>query len=312
MSLALTIPSYAQQSGLSCQHARSFHETGLIVCDPFLTYFDAHGGLEIFGYPMSAAFKEDGQWVQYFQRVRMEYDPAKVASRQVALAPLGEWLAPEEHKAPISESERPKSNDHTQQYFSATGHRVQFSFLRFYNEKGGVAVFGYPVTEFFLERGRIVQYFQYAKMEWKPNRGGSDIVLQNLGEQWIDTHDTVRQELELLAMGSDGSVQTPDVTALYATAAVGDAFTGRESKQTVWVYVTDQLNRPVEGAKVELFGLSLLGGFRKDMPFTDALGHTENEISLKNLTPGRMIILQAHVQYQGLTTQAQTFFMAWW
>ena len=60
---------------------RYFPETGQYVQGPFLKYWDAHGGLAIFGLPISGEIQEinpvDGKvyTVQYFERARLEYHP---------------------------------------------------------------------------------------------------------------------------------------------------------------------------------------------------------------------------------------------
>ena len=56
--------------------ARYFRETQQYVGGAFLAYFDAHGGVPVFGYPISGVLQEtEGNWsgdVQYFERARME------------------------------------------------------------------------------------------------------------------------------------------------------------------------------------------------------------------------------------------------
>jgi hypothetical protein len=52
--------------------ARYFEETGLNVSGPFFHFFDAYGGASLFGYPLTRAYEEDGQFVQVFQRAKME------------------------------------------------------------------------------------------------------------------------------------------------------------------------------------------------------------------------------------------------
>ncbi len=49
-----------------------------------------------------------------------------------------------------------------------SGHVVAPEFLSFFNTRGGVMIFGYPITEPFLERGIKVQYFQHARLEYHP------------------------------------------------------------------------------------------------------------------------------------------------
>jgi hypothetical protein len=179
--LALSLVS-AQESS-SCEY---FSETGHNVCGSFLEFFNSHGGLGIFGYPLTEEMNDLGLLVQYFQHARMEYHPHNPPRYQVQLGLLGDYFAPADQKARIPDSQKPRSNDRSRRYFPETGHSVGFSFLKFYDEKGGLDIFGYPVTEFILEKGRFVQYFQRALMEWDPNQ--SRITLHKLGEMWIDQH----------------------------------------------------------------------------------------------------------------------------
>ncbi len=76
----------------------AFRETGYRLCEPFLRYWRANGGLERFGYPISPPIQEalplgDGRmWrgtVQYFERRRMEYHPENPAPYTVQLGLLG-------------------------------------------------------------------------------------------------------------------------------------------------------------------------------------------------------------------------------
>jgi hypothetical protein len=64
-----------------------FRETGHNLAPPFLNYWNANGGLQVFGYPRSEAFDEANQaddrtyTVQYFERNRIEYHPEHKATR---------------------------------------------------------------------------------------------------------------------------------------------------------------------------------------------------------------------------------------
>jgi len=61
------------------QEVRYYERTGHSVGHGFLEYFDAHGGLEVFGYPLTEEQQETiGGWtgtVQWFERARLEYHP---------------------------------------------------------------------------------------------------------------------------------------------------------------------------------------------------------------------------------------------
>jgi len=63
---------------------RLFEQTGHSLCEPYLGYWQQHGGLERFGYPITQPFHE---WiegtsleVQYFERRRMEIHPEQPGS----------------------------------------------------------------------------------------------------------------------------------------------------------------------------------------------------------------------------------------
>jgi hypothetical protein len=65
----------------------------------------------------------------------------------------------------------PQAAENDCDYFNETGHWVCGDFLEFFNSRGGLEIFGYPLTEAFDDRtrgGLHVQYFQRARMEWRP------------------------------------------------------------------------------------------------------------------------------------------------
>ncbi len=56
-----------------------------------------------------------------------------------------------------------------QEYFEETKHWVEGEFLEYFHSRGGLAIFGYPISESFVDRGLTVQYFQKARLELHPN-----------------------------------------------------------------------------------------------------------------------------------------------
>lgn len=58
-----------------------------------------------------------------------------------------------------------------ERHFDETGHTVRGRFLTFFDKYGGIAIFGYPITDEFIDprSQRLVQYFQRARFEWNPN-----------------------------------------------------------------------------------------------------------------------------------------------
>lgn len=61
-----------------------------LVCYSFLDFFDKHGGVAQFGYPISPVEIENGRYVQYFQRARFEWRPDLPPGKRVILSNLGE------------------------------------------------------------------------------------------------------------------------------------------------------------------------------------------------------------------------------
>ena len=69
---------------------RTFPQTGYQVCFVFLEFFEAYGGENQFGLPISnIELLEDGRRVQYFQEARFEWLPSIGSEQHVELTDLG-------------------------------------------------------------------------------------------------------------------------------------------------------------------------------------------------------------------------------
>jgi len=186
--VVLLLPGAVTGSSQPEAECEYFSETGHWVCGEFLDFFHTRGGLELFGYPLTEAFDDPmhgGLRVQYFQRARMEWHPSKPSPHKVLLGLLVDELA---YDFPRAEQEQVSmASGPLHHYFPETQHVVSFAFLDYFRKQGGVDIFGYPRSEFMYESGRIVQYFQRARMEWHPeSRGGPQMRLANLGEVYIE------------------------------------------------------------------------------------------------------------------------------
>lgn len=305
--------------------ARYYEETGLNVSGSFLAFYDAHGGATLFGYPLTRAYQEEGRLVQVFQRAKMELHEGGPGGSYVTLAPLGEMLW--QREPPIPTDEIPMPDHAGKQYFAETGHTVCFSFLDFYRSHGGVDVFGYPITEWFVEPdGRIVQYFQHVKMEWHPeNTASQRTQLGMVGAIYVEgSVDPIytdpespaiaaRAPLEDSASPSDAPVDPRRVTELSVRASVQEAITGTHSKQMVYVYVFDQNGRGVPGASV---GVEVAYEGRQavqlPLPATNANGYSELEFEVESATTGPRVILKLNTRYGDLVAGTSTAFLAWW
>ncbi len=172
---------------------RSFPETGHSLSGAFLGFWAEHGGIEIFGYPITEEFDEqsliDGETyrVQYFERQRFELHPENAAPYDVQLGLLGIEILPGAEPYPrVEPMESPGC-----EYFEATGHNVCGRFRDYWQGHGGLMIFGYPLTEEIeIEldgQTRTVQYFERARFEHHPeNEQPFDVQLGLLGYEALN------------------------------------------------------------------------------------------------------------------------------
>ncbi len=168
-----------------------FAATGQTVSGRFLQYWEANGGLARFGYPISAALTEvsalNGRsyTVQYFERAEMEMHPENAAPYDVLLSQLGTFQY--RRKYPTGEpGQQPASVN--SYHFSATGKTIGGRFRAYWEANGGLASFGYPISDEFTEvspldgKSYLVQYFERAVFEYHPeNAAPYDVLLSQLG-----------------------------------------------------------------------------------------------------------------------------------
>ncbi len=77
----------------SDSHCRYYPESRHRLCGGFRNYWDANGGLWLFGFPISEEFEEGGYLVQYFERARFELHPENAGTPYyVLLGHLGREL----------------------------------------------------------------------------------------------------------------------------------------------------------------------------------------------------------------------------
>jgi hypothetical protein len=138
---------------------RFFPETAQSARGAFLDFFQRNGGVDIFGYPRTGEFELNGHTVQYFQRARFEWWPDQPEPFRVQLGLLADELG---RGRPPSV----QSSDPTRRYFQETQHSIGGGFREFWEQRGGLAIFGYPTTDEVQENGFTVQYFQRARFEW--------------------------------------------------------------------------------------------------------------------------------------------------
>jgi hypothetical protein len=298
-------------------NCRYFGETGHWVCDDFLRFFETRGELEIFGYPLSRAFDDPvrGVKVQYFQRARLELHPYNSEPYKVLQGLLVDELG---YQFPRARPEQiPPYNSNLHHYFPETGHVVSYAFLDYFREMGGLDVFGYPRSEFMYEGGRIVQYFQRARVEWRPDAlGGAQMYLTPLVENHIERFEIPEEYLQPESLDPSGRIN-PDIlpsgpTRLNTTASVRHVITGRNGGQTVFIYVTDQWDQPVLGAAARIVVHYQSSDAHYECAPTNDSGFTWCSFDILSSSPGRKVVVDVTVTHGDLTGTTQTFFLPWW
>ena len=174
-----------------------FLESGHTLGGAFRRYWEMHGGVQKLGYPISEEVSEqnplDGQvrTVQYFERAVLEQHPEFAGTGdEVMLAAVGLWVTKDRYFQQVT----PFQSTPERAYFPQTGHSVKEAFLRFWNQQGGLASFGYPISEELPEispaDGKVytVQYFERARFEWHPADAGtpSEVQLGLIGKQALE------------------------------------------------------------------------------------------------------------------------------
>jgi len=167
-----------------------FPPTGHHAQTEFLHFWWSHGGVDIFGFPITEEIGEDGLRVQYFELARFEWHPENPENFRVQLGLVGRQVtAGRDHPAftPIR-LDQPYPNNDAHWYFPQTGHFLSFGFKNFWLANGGLDIFGYPISEEFTENGHTVQYFERARFEWHPEHRGTryEVQLGLLGRQVAD------------------------------------------------------------------------------------------------------------------------------
>jgi hypothetical protein len=168
----------------SPNETRYFSETDQLVQDDFLRFFDAYGGVESFGLPLTGEMVIDGWRVQYFERARLEYHPENEAAYRVTAGWLGELLR--RRQPPIPTGHIPPANDTHRRYYPETGHTLSGDFLTYFETYGGRVRFGYPISEPFLSEGRVTQDFQSARFFWTPATT-PPVTLEDIGRIHLET-----------------------------------------------------------------------------------------------------------------------------
>ncbi|GEM_PF-533420 len=162
-----------------------FKETGHYIKYGFKEFWQSHGSLSYFGYPITEEFPDiapDGQQVtvQYFERSKLEYVKATGVTR---IGLVGTELTRDRKFNPIP----PFPDTTDRRYFKETGHSLASGFKKYWDDNNGLNTFGFPISEELTESGLNVQYFERGRLEYHPELPeGKRITLGRLGEELLE------------------------------------------------------------------------------------------------------------------------------
>jgi peptidoglycan-N-acetylglucosamine deacetylase len=94
----------------------------------------------------------------------------------------------------------------SERYFPETGYTVSGNFLRYWNQFGGLASFGYPISGVFERDGLKMQYFERVRMELHPGAWPAryDVLLGRLGAD-LTAHRTQETPFRRVGGGSNAN-----------------------------------------------------------------------------------------------------------
>lgn len=176
----------------------TFAETGQTLQGRFLDFWQQHGGLAVFGFPISTEQAGD-QLSQVFERVRFEHHPENAAPYDVLLGRIGiesleaqgrDWFT-------FSTVDEAPEGCH---YFAETGHSLCGNFKEYWDRHGlefdgnegtsfaeSLALFGLPVSEPQIEtiegKTLTVQWFERARFEYHEDLADTPVLLGRLGSE---------------------------------------------------------------------------------------------------------------------------------
>lgn len=289
------------------EQRRYFEDTHFWVSGKFLEFWNANGGLDIFGYPISAEYNEDGILVQYFQKARMEWHVSGPYANSVTLGKLGKELGFQSEGL-----QEPTCSTRRCLYFEETQHTVDQFFLKYFLEYGGVEFFGPPITETYVEDQKIVQYFERLKLVWDP--GLMCVTTGNLGDLYVMTYrDTFAENVLTPLDAQYVGIQQPELSVLLV---LNHATLRSDATQSVTVIVSKQ---DAESSVVPDANVTIILTTKSGQPIeawhhsgsTNADGMLTTSIPLSSFISGDIIVVKVEASYGTQKANDEKSFVVW-
>jgi hypothetical protein len=298
----------AQDGDSASQDLRYFSETGHSVSGEFLkTYISATNPELIYGYPITEAFERDFGFIQYFERARFELRPENPPELRVVITQLGLLLHETSYALP-----EPGSIPGCR-YFPESHFRVCYDFLEFFEANGGAAQFGYPISNYEIRNGLMVQNFQRTRLEWHPELpSGEQILPADLGKEYFTLmNENPVRLLSVQPPGISGDTHGALVTELQLRGFFENSVTHSSGEQTAFIILQDQKVDGVPDAKITLEIQGSDGNTLETVDLTtNKYGFIEHTFSFNDQPPGRAKV-KITAEYENLRETSNSSFWIW-
>ncbi len=280
-----------------------FPETGHNVRGEFLKFYkNVKDPKLVYGYPITEQItSRDGKTVQYFQRARFELGKDLIGNPKIQLTSLGQ--------ATYKPGAQLKLDNSAGCQLFITGQRVCYAFLDFFKANGGAAQFGNPISPFEFHDKIIVQYFERARFEWRPDRPEAQrVVITDLGRIYFDQLGEDSAHLKPVTP-QDATINP--VLSIKVRAFVEKSVTLPSGQQTVYVIVQSQTSQPVKDASGKIVVHWPDGSAVEYFFVTNGSGIGTAPFSFSNQKQGELVPIDVIVVYQGLSGSTTTSFRIW-
>jgi hypothetical protein len=281
-------------------------ETGHWIWGDFLRkYNSVPDPLLYFGYPITDDFTDPitKTRVQYFQKARFDLVDTPEGP-VIQVAPLGQLL----HESGNALADIP--NDGPTCHAFESGYSVCYAFLQFYDSYDGEHHFGMPLSDVEVVDGRYVQYFDFARMEWWPDRpSGQRVALTDLGKIYFDKVVANPDLLESSPPANiAGNLINPRVKVFALKSVIGV-----NEPQTVFVIAQDQYLRAIEGAQVGVM-LHFPDGRQEyyRLPETNEYGISQFTFTTSDLPVRSVVTISTEISIRGEYGSGRSWFRIWW
>lgn len=191
-AFAVQVPSGPPAGAKTCER----FATGFLVCDDFLRYFHSYGldlgdpgistreSIMLWGYPLTQPFVyADGRYIQVFERAVFELHPEFAGSafyveyRRLGADELSSFPKAFQNASAVT----------CDQFYSQTGKCLSGDFLKFWNNNGGLPIFGYPMTNATDLDGIWSQVMERWIFELHPENKGTPYYVEGrrVGADWL-------------------------------------------------------------------------------------------------------------------------------